>query len=342
MPADAATGRKNQQTWPERKGAQNMDTQIEKALVVGSGVMGHGICQLMAQKGIKVSLVDIKDELLQQARGWIKDNLDFMVTLGELPADQVEAVLGNIDYSTDLAASLPGAKFVVEAITEDFGIKQKVWKVFSEHADQDAILASNTSSYDINALAEGVANPERIIGTHWFHPPPITPCVEVIPCDAASKELIAWTLDFLTWLGKVPTLCKSSPGFVANRIQLAMAKEALALVEEGLATPEEVDRIVKTSFGFRLGAFGPFEIMDQAGADTYNSVYEYLYAKLGKEHFKPSKLLAEQVEKGRLGLKVSAGFYDYGPGAADAMRRERDTKFYARLKMFNQEWGDKK
>jgi 3-hydroxybutyryl-CoA dehydrogenase len=118
---------------------------------------------------------------------------------------------------------------------------------------------------------QGVVNPERVIGTHWFHPPPITPCVEVIPCEATSQAAIDWTMEFFIWLGKVPTLCKSAPGFVANRIQLAMAKEALALVEEGLATPAEVDRMVKTSFGFRLGAFGPFEIMDQAGIDTYNS-----------------------------------------------------------------------
>ena len=319
-----------------------MDVNIDKAVVIGSGVMGHGVCQLMAQKGIRVSLVDIKDELLDQAKGWITDNLEFMVTLGELEPDQVAPVLERIDFTTDLAGSLPGAKYILEAVSENFGIKQKVWQVLSDNADPDAVLASNTSSYDINELAKGILNPERIIGTHWFHPPPITPCVEVIPCDQASQEKIDFTMDFLAWLGKVPTICKSLPGFVANRIQLAMAKEAISLVEEGVATPAEVDRIVKTSFGFRLGAFGPFEILDQAGADTYNSVYEYLYEKLGKEHFKPSPLLAEQVKKGRLGLKVSAGFYDYGPGAADAMRRERDTKFYARLKMFNKEWQDKK
>ena len=319
-----------------------MDVMLEKAVVVGSGVMGHGVCQLMAQKGVKVCLVDINQEVLAQAKGWISDNLNFMVTLGELPEAEVQTVLDRIEFSTDLAASLAGAGHVLEAVSENLQIKKKVWQVMSEHAEPGAVLSSNTSSYDINELAKGVVNPDRIIGVHWFHPPPITPCVEVIPCDQASQEKIDWIMEFHTWLGKVPTLCKSAPGFVANRIQLAMAREAISLVEEGLATPAEVDRIVKTSFGFRLGAFGPFEIMDQAGADTYNSVYEYLYEKLGKEHFKPSKLLAEQVEKGRLGLKVSAGFYDYGPGAADAMRRERDTKFYARLKLFNKEWADKK
>jgi 3-hydroxybutyryl-CoA dehydrogenase len=149
-------------------------------------------------------------------------------------------------------------------------------------------------------------------------------------------------MEFLTGLSKAPTLCKSAPGFVANRIQFAMAAEAIALVEEGLATPAEVDRIVKSSFGFRLGAYGPFEIMDQAGADTYLGVFEYLYDKLGKTYFQTPRLLEEQVKARKLGLKTSAGFYDYGPGAADAMRRDRDRKFYARLELVRREWEQDK
>ena len=153
-----------------------------------------------------------------------------------------------------------------------------------------------------------------------------------------TQSNIDLVMEFLTGLGKMPTICKSAPGFVANRIQFALATEAIALVEEGLATPAEVDRIVKSSFGFRLGAYGPFEIMDQAGADTYLGVYQYLYDKLGKTYFRPPKLLEKQVKAGRLGLKSSGGFYDYGPGAADAMRRDRDRKFYARLELVRKEW----
>ena len=181
-------------------------------------------------------------------------------------------------------------------------------------------------------------NPERIIGTHWFHPPQITPCVEVIPSNQADPANIDLVLEFLTGLGKVPTICKSAPGFVANRIQMALAAESIALVEEGLATPAEVDSIVKNSFGFRLGAYGPFEIMDQAGADTYLGVYRYLEEKLDKPYFKPPKLLEKQVKAGKLGLKSAGGFYDYGPGAVDTMRRDRDRKFYARLALVRKEW----
>jgi len=316
---------------------KNLET-IDTVLIVGAGIMGHGFAQLLAMNGLKVYLADRTDELLNRARGWIEDNLDYMIELGELPASEKPATLAGINFTTDLEGSLAAADYVLEAVSENFELKRRVWDIIGRKAAPQAILASNTSSYDINELAAGVPNPERVIGTHWFHPPQITPCVEVIPGKDASQANIDRMLKFLAGLGKMPTVCKSAPGFVANRIQMAMAAEAIALVEEGLATPAEVDSIVKSSFGFRLGAYGPYEIMDQAGADTYLGVYEYLYAKLGKPHFKPPRLLADQVQAGRLGLKSSGGFYDYGPGAADAMRRERDRKFYARLKLVKQEW----
>ncbi len=316
--------------------------KIESVLVVGAGIMGHGFAQILAMNGIEIYLVDQTLELLERARGWIVDNLDYMIELGYLKAPEKEAALSRINLTTDLAENLPNADYVLEAVSENFELKRSIWKIMGEKAAPQAILASNTSSYDINELAEGISNPERIIGTHWFHPPQITPCVEVIPGHGASQANIDLIMTFLSFLGKIPTLCKSAPGFVANRIQFALASEAIALVEEGLATPAEVDRIVKSSFGFRLGAYGPFEIIDQAGADTYWGVYQYLNEKLGKVHFSPPKLLEKQVKAGRLGLKSSGGFYDYGSGAADAMRRDRDRKFYARLKLIRKEWGEDK
>jgi 3-hydroxybutyryl-CoA dehydrogenase len=318
------------------------DTTIETVLIVGAGIMGHGFAQLLAMNKLNVYLVDQTQEILDRARGWIQDNLDYMIELGELAAPEKTATLSRINFTTDLTGSLVPADYVLEAVSENFELKRSIWGVLGQKAAPGAILASNTSSYDINELAEGVPHPERIIGTHWFHPPQITPCVEVIPGKGASQANIELIMTFLSGLGKMPTLCKSAPGFVANRIQFALAAEAIALVEEGLATPAEVDRIVKSSFGFRLGAYGPFEIMDQAGADTYLGVYQYLEDKLGKAYFKPPQLLKKQVESGRLGLKTSSGFYDYGPGAADAMRRQRDRKFYARLQLVRREREQKK
>jgi len=142
---------------------------------------------------------------------------------------------------------------------------------------------------------------------------------------------------FMERIGKFPTLCKSAPGFVANRIQLAMAAEALAMVEEGLASPEEVDRIVKSSFGFRLSAFGPFEIIDQAGLDTYRAVFQYLYDKLGRDQFRPPQILNDLIDQGRLGLKSEKGFYDHEDGAAEALKQKRDSRLYARLNIFRKE-----
>jgi 3-hydroxybutyryl-CoA dehydrogenase len=315
---------------------------IDTALVVGAGIMGHGVAQLLAMNKIRVHLVDQADEFLQRARGWIEDNLDYMIELGELEASEKAATLARINFTIDLTGNLAQAAYVLEAVSENFDLKRRIWEILGQSAAPAAILASNTSSYDINELAQGVPNPERIIGTHWFHPPQITPCVEVIPAEGAGRPQVDFVMQFLTDLGKVPTVCKSAPGFVANRIQFALAAEAIALVEEGLATPAEVDRVVKSSFGFRLGVYGPYEIMDQAGADTYLSVFEYLDEKLGRPHFKPPQLLKKQVAAGKLGLKTSGGFYDYGSGAADAMRRERDRKFYARLKLVRSESAQNK
>ena len=311
--------------------------KLTKATVIGSGIMGHGISQLLGFHDIKVRLVDINEAILEKAQGMIVDNLTYMVELALLEPDEIKRIMGNIEFTTDLPASLTGSQYVLEAVSEDVAIKREVWSRLSEHAEPDAILASNTSSYDINELAEGVSHPERIVGTHWFHPAPITPCVEVIPGEQASRANIEWTLAVLTKLGKTPTLCKSAPGFVANRIQMAMAKEALNLVQEGLATPAEIDRIIKTSIGFRLSAFGPLEIADMAGIDTYKSIYDYLHEKVPGDRFSPPAILSELAQEGRLGLKSLNGFYKYSEDSAGSIRMKRDRLLYRRLAMFRTE-----
>jgi len=314
-----------------------VNTDLRRAAVIGAGIMGHGIAQALAENGLGVALVDTSEERLEAARGWIEDNLRYMVELALLDPVGEEEVLDRITCTTDLPGAVRGAEYVLEAVSEDFRLKREVWSALSAASAPEALLASNTSSFDMDELTRGVSHPERVMGTHWFHPPQITPCVEVIPAATTGEAHIDRMMRFLSGLGKVPTRCRNAPGFVANRIQFAMVREAIALVEEGLATPREVDRIVKSSFGFRLGAYGPFEIIDQAGADTYLSVYSYLFAKLGKEHFRPPRLLEEQVARGRLGLKSRGGFYEYGAEAADATRRDRDRKLYARLSLARRE-----
>ena len=311
--------------------------EIRKILVIGAGTMGHGFAQVFAINEFQVSLVDTSEQWLERGKAWIRESLNDMVELGEIEKDKVQAVVSRIEFTTDLKPAASEADYVLEAVSENLELKKNLFRQLGQWTKPDAIVATNTSSFDINELSAVIAHPERVIGTHWFHPPQITPCVEIIPSDTTRLETVRVATDLMARVGKMPTACKSAPGFVANRIQMAMAAEALAIVEEGLATPEEVDRIVKSSFGFRLSAYGPFQICDQAGADTYYSIYEYLYSKLKREQFKPSPLLKKQVEQGRLGLKSNAGFYEYRVGETEAMKRERNRKLYARLRLFREE-----
>jgi len=310
---------------------------IQNVLVVGAGVMGHGLAQIFALNDLDVFLVDKNRVLLDRAEVWIRENLEFMVELKLLQPKGLENTLARITTTTDLDGSAGKADYVLEAISENLDWKKDIFKQLGTVAESHIILATNTSSYDIDELAAVTRHPERVLGTHWFHPPSITPAVEIIPANATSRQTIDTAIAFMERIGKFPTMCKSAPGFVANRIQFAMAAEALAIVEEGLASPEEVDRIVKSSFGFRLSAFGPFEIIDQAGLDTYRAIFQYLYEKLGREQFRPPQILSDLIEQGRLGLKNEKGFYKHEDGAAEALKRKRDSRLSARLNIFRSE-----
>jgi 3-hydroxybutyryl-CoA dehydrogenase len=311
--------------------------EIKEVLVVGAGTMGHGFAQIFAMNHLSVRLVDEQEAFLEKAKAGITDNLNYMVELGEIGSERVQPTLSHVRFTTDLKQAASKVDYVLEAVNENLDLKKRLFQQLGNWTQPRVVLATNTSSFDINELSAVTSHPERVIGTHWFHPPQITPAVEIIPSDVTSEETITIATDLMKRIGKVPTRCKSTPGFVANRIQMAMAAEALAIVEQGLSTPEEVDRIVRTSFGFRLSAYGPFQICDQAGADVYYSIFQYLYDKLGREQFKPSSLLKRQMEQGRLGLKTGLGFYEYGQEAAEAMKRERDRKLYARLRLFREE-----
>ena len=311
--------------------------KIKNVLVIGAGVMGHGFAQVFALNNLNVFLVDQSKHLLERAEVWIRENLEYMVALNILQKSRIEAILSRIRFTKDLEESAGKAEYVLEAITEDLELKKKLFERLGALTGRDVILATNTSSFDINELAAVTIHPERVLGTHWFHPPPITPAVEIIPAEATGRTTIDRAVAFMEQIGKFPTMCKSAPGFVANRIQFAMAAEALAIVEEGLASPQEVDRIVKSSFGFRLSAFGPFEIIDQAGIDTYHAIFQYLHDKLGREQFRPPHILGDLIGQGRLGLKNGKGFFNHEEGAAEALKQKRDSRLYARLNIFKKE-----
>jgi 3-hydroxybutyryl-CoA dehydrogenase len=305
--------------------------------VVGAGTMGHGIAQFFATNSYEVILHDTAESSLANAKELIANNLASMVELGYLSPTEREGAARNIYYTTDFEELARGSQFITEAVFEDLALKKRLFKQLDEETSESVILASNTSCFDINEIAAEVKHKGRVIGTHWFHPPQITPCIEVIPSERTEAAVIEQTVELLESAGKAPTLCRSAPGFVANRIQYALVSEALAIVEEGLATPEQVDRIVKTSFGFRLSAFGPLEVCDQAGLDVYATIFKYFHSVFGREVFKPPRILEEMVSKGRHGLKNGKGFYDYDADSISNVRRERDTKLYERLRLFQKE-----
>jgi 3-hydroxybutyryl-CoA dehydrogenase len=311
--------------------------QPKRAGVIGAGTMGHGIAQLFAAKGIPVVLLDNSQTALQTGRKLIEENLQYMSRIGYLAAAEIAEASARVTYTTKWEDLVSSVDYVTEAVSEDLSLKKDLFEKLDENTPERVILTSNTSSFDINRINEKAKRKERILGTHWFHPPQITPCIEIVPSKKTAREVIADTIAFLESLGKAPTICRSAPGFVANRIQYAMVSEALAIVGEGLATPEQIDRIVKTSFGFRLSAFGPLEVCDQAGLDVYATIFKYFHKELKRDVFKPPKILEELVEQGKYGLKNGNGFYTYNPASVTRIRQERDKKLYDRLQIYLRE-----
>jgi 3-hydroxybutyryl-CoA dehydrogenase len=300
--------------------------------VVGAGTMGQGFAHLFASQGLTVQLVDTDADRARRGRDAVATSLATAVRAGFCAPGAVQPALDRIHPTGDLAAAAADADFVLEAVTEHLQVKAAVWQALGQAARPDAILATNTSSYDVNAFTGLVPGPHRMLGTHWYNPPQIVPCVEVVPAGTTSAETTERICDFLTGIGKEPARCRSVPGFVGNRIQFAMISEAFRCLEEGVATAADIDRIVRGSFGFRLGLYGPFQIGDLNGLDTYRSVYDYLEAQYGTDRFHAPGLLRKLTDGGRLGLKTVGGIYDYTPEEARQLQNERDTRLWAALR----------
>jgi 3-hydroxybutyryl-CoA dehydrogenase len=306
---------------------------LDRIAVIGAGTMGHGFAQVFAASGRSVALADRSVELAERGKRMIEANLGVVVEEGFLEAADAPGLLERVRVASDLEDAVADASLVIEAVAEDMEIKVATWRRLSAAAPEDAILASNTSSYDIGELAAVVGRrPERVLGTHWFNPPQIVPCVEVIPAPGTLAAVVESVVALLREVGKEPVVVKSVPGFVANRIQNVMAAEALRCLEQGLATAEDIDAIVRGSFGFRLGAYGPLRIADLAGLDTYLGVYDYLFARLRAAQYEPPDVLRRLVEEGRTGVKALGGIYDYTEEEADRLRAERDRILYRRLR----------
>ena len=299
-------------------------TDRAQVAVVGAGTMGHGLAQVFAQAGHPVRLTDADPAQLPRAHAAIERGLAAQVAAGRLNEREAEVAAERVEPVDSLVGAVGEAAFVFEAVLEKIEIKQAVFSEAGEVASPDTILASNTSTFDIDVMASVTRRPERVIGAHWFNPPQIVPCVEVIPGTETSDATIEATVRILRDAGKAPSVVKNVPAFVSNRIQVAMAMEALRCLADGLATAEEIDRIARTSFGFRLAAYGPLEIMDHAGIDAYRNSLRYLCDEAGIERFAPPEgMLDELVDAGRHGVKSGRGFYEYEDAAGAADERNR-------------------
>lgn len=295
--------------------------------IIGAGTMGLGVAQCFALAGLDVTLLDETPAASQRALERLAERVQNHVDAGLLPNAAVEAAR-TVRAASDIAEAVASADLVFEAAPERIEIKRDVLAACDAGAPADAMIASNTSSLPIDELAAFVERKARFLGLHWFNPPEWTPGVEVIPSAQTDPAVVERAREFLLAIGKQPTMVASGPGFVANRIQFALFREALACVEAGLATPREIDEVVRSSFGFRLPFYGPFQIADMAGLDVYVNIMDVLAEGLGADWEAPEQL-RDIVAEGRYGAKTLGGFYDYSKDERAAMLIERDKRYAA-------------
>ena len=294
--------------------------EIRRVAVVGAGLMGHGIAQEFALAGYAVALHDVSEDRLRAATEGMRANLAALAAAGLVEVGAVEAVPAAIRASTDLGTVVGDADVVIEAVTEDLAIKRRLFGEFDRLCAPGTILASNSSSFMPSALASTTARPDRVLVAHWFNPPHLLPLVEVVRGPATSDATVETTVAILRQIGKRPAVVnKEAPGFIGNRLQLALVREALAIVANGIATPEDVDVVVRNGFGRRLAAAGPFEVAELAGLDLMLAVAEQLFPSIDRSP-EPPPILREKVARGELGVKTGQGFYAWTPEEAAALK----------------------
>lgn len=312
---------------------------MNKMAVIGAGTMGHSFAHIFAQGGYRVSLHDISEDALKQARRLIASNLKTLTEVG-LCDPEVKATILNeqITFTTDLNQAVADTELVVEAIVEDADAKKTLFNELDRIAPPHTILASNTSYLDIYQFME-TNRPQKVIITHWFAPPHIVPLVEIVPGPQTAPETVAKVKDIIEDLGKQTVVLKKFlPGFIANRLQAALTREVMNLLDNGYATPQDIDKATKASFGLRIPILGLVKRLDFSGLDLVQKVLRnksYTPPPV-KERFEMVDLL---ISQGHLGAKTGRGFYEYGEMPVEDIFKERDIKLL-KLKEFLTELGE--
>jgi 3-hydroxybutyryl-CoA dehydrogenase len=293
------------------RGGKVLTQNIKNISVIGAGFIGPGIAQIFAARNYHVYLLDIKEEILAKAIESIRSNLSAMAQKGLIQKSEIDAIVRRIKTTTDMAEASSEAQLVIEAVTENLELKQKVFQDLDRLCSPEAILATNTSVISVTEIAAKANRRQRIVGTHFWNPPYIIPLVEVIKGKDTSEETMETTYQLLKNAGKHPIrVMKDAPGFVANRLQHALWREAISIVENGIADAATVDEAIKNSFAIRLPVLGPIETADMVGLDLTLAIHDYILKYLESSPH-PSPLLEEKVKKGELGFKTGKGFYTW-------------------------------
>ena len=279
---------------------------IKKVCVVGAGTMGSGITQAVAQSGYEVAMIDVRQEIIDQGLGGIRNSLGRMVKKGTMQQADADEVLARVKTTTDMSEAAKDADYVIEAVFERVEVKQPVLRQLDEICPERTIIASNTSSMPISLLSSATKRPHKFIGMHFFNPVAMMRLIEVVKSLLTSDETVGISVSFGKSLGKEPVVVKDSPGFVANRIINAAGNEALKILQEDLAGVEDIDKICKLAFNWPIGLF---EMIDLAGADVVLDMADSIYRQTGWERYKAAPILRRIVESGYVGRKVGKGFY---------------------------------